>query len=66
MYIINKSLDIAVKKNGKATYADFWRLDPYKQDFLAWKNGEDIYIETTFCDLEKICKYVRRFENMEG
>lgn len=66
MYIINKSLDIAMKKNGKSTYSDFWRLDPYKQDFLAWRNGDDIYIETTFCDLEKICQYVRNFEKIGG
>lgn len=66
MYIINHSLRIAMDKSGKATYSDFWRLDPYKQDFLAWRNGDNIYIETTFCDLGKIWQYVRRFEKMEG
>lgn len=64
MYILNKSLDIAMKKNGKATYSDFWRLNPYKSDFIAWRNGDDIYIETTFCDFGKIQKYVEKF--LEG
>lgn len=64
MFIINKSLDIAMKQRGKASYSDFWRLNPYQEDFIAWRNGDDIYIETTFCDLGKIKMLVEKF--MEG
>lgn len=62
MYIINQSLDIAMKKNGRATYSDFWRLNPYKKDILVWENCGNIYVETTFCDFDKIRRYIKQYE----
>ena len=65
MYIINKSLDNAMKAKGRATYSDFWRLNPYQSDFIAWRVLDDVYIETTYCDCEKIIALTKKFLETE-
>lgn len=61
MFIINKSLEIAMKTTGKASYADFWRLNPYQKNIEVWRNGENVYVETTYCDIEKIQSHIKAF-----
>lgn len=48
MYFINEEAGKAAKKRGHAIYPDdFPMLKTPPSDFFAWKEGEDIHVETT-------------------
>lgn len=48
MYFINEEAGKAAKKRGHAIYPDdFPMLKAPPSDFFAWKEGDDIHVETT-------------------
>lgn len=46
MIYINKSLAEAQKEKGRVTTNDFKRLKSDTQNFIAWQEGENVFIET--------------------